>query len=76
MVLHILHTLELVKELVAKSQPSFLQILHIFPILDKITQPFHLFQQKVTFKKVISSLVPGIRKSPNVSTTLSLLKSE
>lgn len=31
-----------------KSQPSFLQILHISPILDKITQPFHTFQQKST----------------------------
>ena len=30
---------ELVKEWVMKSQPSFLQILHISPLLDKISQP-------------------------------------
>ena len=32
--------LELVKECVVKRQPLFSQILHISPILEKITQPF------------------------------------
>ena len=40
--------LEAVKEQVAKSWPYFLQILHISPKLDKITQPFYIFQQKLT----------------------------
>ena len=40
---------------VAKIRPYFFQILHISPILEKITRPFRLFQQKITLKKVIST---------------------
>ena len=44
--------LKLIKEWIAKSRPSFSQILHISPMLDKITQPFHLFQQKLRRRKL------------------------
>ena len=35
--------LEIVKKWVAKSQPSFSQILHISPVKDKITEPTNFF---------------------------------
>ena len=47
--------LELVKKWVAKSQPSFSQILHISPILVKITKPFPLLQQKLNYGKLLIS---------------------
>ena len=37
------------KEWVEKSRPSFSQILDIFPILDKITQPFHILYEIYQF---------------------------
>ena len=43
--------LELVKEWVPKSQPSFCQILHIFPILNKITQFFSYCNRKIGSEK-------------------------
>ena len=39
--------LELVKEWVGKIHPSFLQTLHISPILDKLTEPSYIAQQKL-----------------------------
>ena len=45
--------LELVKVWVAKSQPSFCQILHIFPILNKITQFFSYCNKKLDLKKML-----------------------
>ena len=43
---------------VAKSRSYFFQILHISPILDKITWP--LFQEKIILKKFISTKLPGL----------------
>ena len=42
-----LTSIELVKYRVVKNQPSFPQILHISPILDNITQPLYIAQQKL-----------------------------
>ena len=53
--------LELVKEWVPKSPTSFCQILHIFPILNKITQLFDLFQL-TCFSKNLHIKVPCITK--------------
>ena len=52
--------LESVKVWVAKSHPSFLQISHISPILDKITQPFSPTAIKINLKKVISTINFGM----------------
>ena len=43
--------LELVKKWVANSHVFPKSCIPISPILDKITQPFHLFQQKITSRK-------------------------
>ena len=59
---------ELVKERVAKSQPSFSQILHIYRILDNITQLLCIAQQKFAQRSLFQ---PDIRLSPNVSITFS-----
>ena len=42
-----LTSIELVKYWVVKNQPSFPQILRISPILDNITQPLYIAQQKL-----------------------------
>jgi hypothetical protein len=39
--------------------------LHKHPILDKITQPFYLSQQKLVYKKLFQTEVIGLRPSPN-----------
>ena len=46
------------KESVANSRPSLFQIFLIWPILDKIMQPFYIIFIKRFLKKVISTGVP------------------
>ena len=48
---------ELVKDWVAKGQSTCLQILHIFPILDNITQPLFIIVQKKLISTTVESRV-------------------
>ena len=57
------HKVELVREWIAKIRPSFFANLqHISPILEKITRPFHLLQQKiVTWSKSFLRLLRPLK---------------
>ena len=53
-----------VSERMSFEQSAFISLsLNIHLMLDKITQPFDIFQQKISQKKVISTEVPAIRLS-------------
>ena len=52
--------IELVKEWVAECRPSFSQIVHLFPILDKNHSTFPPISTKINLKKLISNEMPDL----------------